>query len=77
MGEGVINIVETLILLGEENIIMSISDLVLVSPLPFLALFIFSSYFAMVEGKTWGCILTGISLFSMFAVPILISVFGG
>lgn len=56
---------------------MSISDLVLVSPLPFLALFIFSSYFAMVEGKTWGCILTGISLFSIFAVPILISVFGG
>ncbi len=55
---------------------MSISDLVLVSPLPFVALFIFSSYFAMVEGKAWGCVLTGISVFAIFATPILISVFG-
>ena len=54
----------------------SIQDFALVSSLPFVALFIFSSYFAIVEGKTWGCVLTGISMFAIFAVPILILVLG-
>ena len=53
---------------------ITVQELALVSPLPFLALFIFSSYFAIVEAKVWGCVLTGISLFAMFAAPILILV---